>query len=214
MEPDENPYSPPQTTFEIVPSFAPRQVHLAWIFVVGAMVGAASFVVAMILIPQDVESLSQHDLRLANNLGFLYPPTIALWASWVRRSVVWAVLGIFIGLAIGFAYYLLCGYNFLAVMVGFPCLLGGFASVLLGIKHDALFDGAIRRFFRGLFAGFILGVVYAVLLNVLIVFFLPNFRPSVSGYSSAMWRAGTIAMAVSSGLYFLLFHWSASIKRQ
>ena len=211
MEQHENPYAPPQATFEIVPSSDPRRINTATVAIAGATIGATSFLVAMFFVPTGVESLSQHDLRLANNIGFIFPPTVALWAAWIRRSIIWAVLGVGIGLLIGFAYYLLCGYNFLAVMVAFPCVLGGCASVLLGIKHDSLFNDIPKRFVRGLLAGLALGVSYAILLNVFGLLFLPSFRPDVPEYSSMMWRAGTIAMALSSGIYFLLFHWSASI---
>ncbi|MEL7500366.1 MAG: hypothetical protein AAFN77_22415 [Planctomycetota bacterium] len=126
--------------------------------------------------------------------------------------MLWSILGLLIGLLIGVAYYLLCGYNFLAVMVAFPCVLGGFASVLLGIKHDAMLSNIPKRFVRGLLAGLALGVSYAILLNILGFFFLPSFRPSVSDYSHMMWRAGTIAMAISSALYLIMFHWSAAIN--
>ena len=211
MEQQENPYSPPRAPFEIVPSLEPRRPNVVTIGLAGAIIGAGSFLIAMSLVPVDLNSLSQHDLALANNIGFIFPPFVALWASWVRRSTIWAFLGIAIGLLIGLSYYLLCGYNFLAVMVAFPCLLGGCASVLLGIKHDEMYRGIPKRFYRGLLAGLALGITYAVSLNVLAFFLLASFRPDVSEYSSMMWRAGTIAMALSSGIYFLLFHWSASI---
>lgn len=211
MDEDENPYASPKAAFEIVPSSEPRAVGRELIALVGIAVGAASFLVSMALIPRDVASLSEHDLRLANHLGFIYPPLVGLWASWVRRSIPWAIVGVLSGLAIGAAYYALCGYNFLAVMVGFPCLLGGCTSVLLGTKHDAWIDGIPQRFLKGLAAGFALGIVYAVLLNVIGAFMLVGFKPSVADYSSMMWRAGTIAMSAASGLYFMLFHWSAGL---
>src|SRR5687768_11839660 len=100
-------------------------------------VGAGSFLLSMLLIPADVSSLSEHDLRLANHLGFIYPPIVGLWAAWVRRSLPWAIFGVVSGLGIGTLYFALCRYNFLAVMVGFPCLLGGCTSVLLGTKLNS-----------------------------------------------------------------------------
>ena len=96
-------------------------------------------------------------------------------------------------------------------MVGFPYLLGGCTSVLLGTKHDSWMSGIPQRFLKGLVAGFVLGFVYAVLLNVIGAFMLSDFSPTVADYSSMMWRAGTIAMMVGSGLYFMLFHWSAGL---
>lgn len=208
---NDNPYAAPKAMFELVPSGEPRKIGYGLIAVVGVAVGAVSFLVSMALIPGNVESTSAHDLRLANHLGFIYPPLVGLWASWVRRSIPWAIFGVASGLLIGAAYYALCGYNFLAVMVGFPCLLGGCGSVLLGTKHDSWFAGIPQRFLKGLVAGFALGFVYAVLLNVIGALTLPMFNPTVAAYSSMMWRAGTIAMTVGSGVYFILFHWSAGL---
>jgi hypothetical protein len=206
-----NPYESPKFPFEIVPSSGPRVVGFGLIAGVGMAIGGISFLLAMALIPASVPSLSEHDLRLANHLGFIYPPLVGLWAGWVRRSVPWAVFGVISGLLIGGLYYVLCGYDFLAVMVAFPCLLGGCGSVLLGTKHDSWIAGIPQRFLKGLVAGFVLGLVYAVLLNVIGMFLLSRFPPSVADYSFMMWRAGTIAMVAASGLYFLLFHWSAGL---
>ena len=152
------------------------------------------------------------DLHLANHLGFVYPPLLGLWASWVHRSVPLAIFGIFSGLLIGAAYYTLCSYNFLAVMVGLPCLLGGCTSVLLGTKHDSWISGIPQQFMKGLVTRLVLGLVYVVLLNIIGAFMLTGFNPSVADYSSMMWRSGTIAMTVGSGLYFILFHWSARLS--
>lgn len=212
MDQEINPYASPKAPFEVVPSGPPRQLGRGAIAMAGMFVGGVSFLVAMWLIPADVRNLSEHDLRLANHLGFIYPPMLGLWAAWVRRSFPWAIFGVAAGVAIGAAYYALCGYNFLAVMIGFPCLLGGCTSVLLGTKHDSWIDGIPQRFFKGLMAGFVFGFVYAVLLNVIGAFLLPPFRPSVRQYSSMMWRAGTMAMIAGSGLYFILFHWSAGLR--
>jgi hypothetical protein len=211
VDPNENPYAPPETTFQIVPSGDPRVVGYGLIAVVGMVIGAGSFLVSMGLIPSNVSSPAEQDLRLANHLGFIYPPLVGLWASWVRRSIPWAIFGVLSGLLIGAAYYALCGYNFLAVMVGFPCLLGGCTSVLLGTKHGSWIDGILQRFLKGLVAGFALGIVYSVLLNGIGALMLFGPLPSVADYSSMMWRAGTIAMIAASGLYFLLFHWSAGL---
>jgi hypothetical protein len=129
MSPDANPYSPPASGFELVPSSEPRSVTRGVMMIVGASLGAISFLIAMALIPSDTVSPTTHDLRLANNLGFIYPPLLGLWVGWVRRSTIWAVFGLSSGCLIGLAYYALCGTNFLAVMVGFPCVLGGGTSI-------------------------------------------------------------------------------------
>jgi hypothetical protein len=211
MDHDVNPYASPKAPFEFIPSSEPRRVPYGMMAFTGMAVGAASFLASMAMIPRDVPSLSEHDLRLANHLGFIYPPAVGIWAAWIRRSFAWGLFGIVSGFAVGGAYYALCGYNFLAVMVGFPCLLGGCTSVLLGTRHDSWIDGIPQRFFKGLLAGLVLGLVYAVLLNIVGAFMLPSFRPSVAEYSAMMWWAGTVAMTVASALYFLLFHWSAGL---
>ena len=162
----------------------------------------------MALIPADVAaSPTTHDLQLANNLGFIYTPLLGCWSAWVRRSIPWAIFGVLSGLAIGAAYYLLCGTNFLAVMVGFPCVLGGATSVLLGTKHSSWYSGIVERFAKGVLAGFVLGILYMVILNILFIFTTPNFPyTSPSQHPSGMWTAGTAAMTISSAVYFLLFH--------
>lgn len=214
MNPDANPYSPPTSGFEIVPSSEPRSVSSGVLLLAGAVLGAVSFLVAMALIPSNTNSPTTHDLRLANNLGFIYPPLLGLWAGWVRRSTLWAIFGFVAGLAIGLAYYALCGTNFLAVMVGFPCILGGATSVLLGTKHDSWLSGMPQRLIRGLVAGFVLGFTYMLILNITFPFTSPGFpySNSVSDHSSGMWIAGTFALTISSALYFWVFHWSAGLN--
>jgi len=210
----ENPYSPPTFGFELVPSSEPRQVSSGAQLLVGAILGAASFLVAMAFIPASVDSPMTYDLILANNLGFIYPPLLGLWAGWVRRSMFWGIFGCFAGLLIGLAYYALCGTDFLAVMVVFPCLLGGATSVLLGTKHDSWLNGIAERFIWGLIAGFVLGFTYMFALMITYPFFSPIIArgKTISDHSTGMWFAGTFAMTLSSALYLLLFHWSAGLN--
>ncbi|MCO6043480.1 hypothetical protein NG895_06135 [Aeoliella sp. ICT_H6.2] len=207
MDTSENPFASPRTPHSIVPAGEPRVVPLGWISLAGLVVGGIAFLVAMRLVPNSMPTAGAHDLRLANNLGFIYPPLVGIWAGWVRRSIPWAAFGVFSGLVIGAAYYALCGYNFLTVMVGFPCLLGGCTSVLLGTKHDSWVEGIPQRFLKGLAAGFALGFVYMFVLNVMAA---PGL-PSLEAYRDMMWQAGTIAMMTASGVYFVLFHWSAGL---
>ena len=97
-------------------------------------------------------------------------------------------------------------------MVGFPCLLGGATSVLLGTKHESWIVGIPERLAKGLLAGFVLGFTYMVLLSVLFAFTIRTYPYTASQHSSGMWSAGTLAMTVSSALYFLMFHWSAGLN--
>ncbi|MBN1854879.1 MAG: hypothetical protein JW829_19250 [Pirellulales bacterium] len=182
-----------------------------YVFGIGALIGVVSFVLSMAAIPSDISNASIHDLMLANNLGFIYPPIIGFWCGFVRRSLRWMLLGITVGLVLGTLYKLLCGYNYLLVMVAFPCVLGGLASSLLGQEKRPYVERSILRFLKGLVAGFVLGLVYMVILNALGMIILPIFNPSTAQYREMMWYAGTIAMTVASGLHLLLFHWSSEL---
>ena len=53
-----------------------------------------------------------------------------------------------------------------------------------------------------------------VLLNVVGAVVMGGFARTTADYISMMWRAGPIAMGVASGLYFMLFHWSAGLGRK
>ncbi len=211
---DANPYSPPMSGLERVPSSEPRAVAIGMLLLAGAALGSVSFLTAMTFIPTSADSTTTHDLRLANNLGFIYPPLLGLWVGWVRRSIPWAVYGLVSGLSIGFAYYAFCGTNFLAVMVGFPCMFGGPTSVLLGTHRESWISGIPLRLIRGLVSGFVLGFTYMLALNITFPFTSPGFpfSNSVSDHSHGMWVAGTFALTLASALYLPVFHWSAGLN--
>ena len=181
------------------------------VFCIGLLIGVAAFLLALLFIGRDVSTPGDHDLRLANNLGFIYAPLIGFWVGMVRRSLLWTLAGVGIGSAIGTLYKMLCGYDFLSVMVTYPCLLGGVASVALGYGRASWFDGVVARFFKGMAAGLVLGFTYMVVLNVLFFVRFPVFNPWANDYRRIMWFAGTIAMGISSGLFLVLFHWSADL---
>src|SRR4051812_29156028 len=128
LNPYESPRAPPDDGNRGTPI---RTLNVVITFLVGSLLGILSFMPAIALIPSDVPDPSVHDLRLANNLGFIYPIVLGLWSAWLRRSWQWACIGIVAGLGIGITYFVLCGYDFLSVMVAFPCLLGGGAAVVL-----------------------------------------------------------------------------------
>jgi hypothetical protein len=56
------------------------------VVVVGGAIGAVSFALAMLMIPE-VRTPSQHDLMLGKNLAFVFPLLIGSWAGFVRRSL-------------------------------------------------------------------------------------------------------------------------------
>ena len=181
------------------------------IFFVGLLLGIVSFVISMAMISPNVPTASEHDLQLANNLGFIYAPFIGMWAGLVRRSLLWTLAGVGIGLAIGSLYRWLSGYDFLSVMVAYPCLLGGLAAAALGRGQRSWSDGLFLRLLKGLYSCFVLGFLYMVGLNLLGAFLLPTFDSTTDQYRSMMWVAGTIAMGFSSAVFLLLFHWSANL---
>src|SRR5256885_2247047 len=109
-----------------------RQPSGGAVFLSGVIAGAGSYVVAELLIPASVSSPGNHDLLLAARLGFIYGPFIGVWLGWLQRSWQRAVAGAVTGIAVGFVYMILCSSrNFLAIMVGFPALLGGLLAVVL-----------------------------------------------------------------------------------
>ncbi len=207
-----NPYQSP-----LADGFAarPRAVLLGkrWIFFVGAILGCVSFIAAIAPI-SGFESRPGHDPMLANNLGFLFPPLIGLWAGWARRSRRWAMAGSIIGFAIGGRYYMLCGYNSLAVMMAFPCLLGSAACIALGIGERSWHDRIIAPYGKGMVAGLVLGSVWMVVLNVLGSSWLPLtllLQPTHEDHWM-MWQGGPVAMNLASGSYLVLFLWASVLN--
>jgi hypothetical protein len=160
------------------------------------------------------ESPPGHDPMLANNLGFLFPPLVGLLVGYTRRSWGWAMAGSFIGFVMGGRYYLLCGHNFLGVMMAFPCLLGGAACMALGIEERSWRDRIFARFGKGLVAGLVLGSVCMVVLNVLGLNWLPLaiLLPSTPEDRWMMWQGGPVAMNLASGFYLVLFLWASVLN--
>jgi hypothetical protein len=184
------------------------------VFLFGGALGASCFLLAEFLVPRQVNGPAEHDLLLAHRLGFIYAPLLGLWLGWLQRSWPRALLGAMLGVLIGGLYFLLCGWNFLAVMVAFPCLLGGVFAMLLGSNCDPWLRGLGARLGKGLVAGFVLGVVYMVVLN----FVGASFPDSIQGggdftkrYVGIMWQAGPVALGLASGLFLILFRWAVGL---
>jgi hypothetical protein len=117
------------------------------VFLFGAALGAGCFLLAEWLVPREVNGPGGHDLLLANRLGFIYPPLLGAWLGWLQRSWPRALLGVVLGILIGILYYLLCGWNFFAVMVAFPCLLGGVFAMIL--ESSSVSFARCAQVFRG-----------------------------------------------------------------
>jgi hypothetical protein len=187
-------------------------------FLVGLGVGVVCYLMAESLTPKQVASPGDHDILLANRLGFIYTPIIGIWLGWLQRSRRRAIFGALIGVLIGFCYMGLCASgNFFLIMVGFPCLLGSLLAVVLGSNRSRGPWGFIDRLGKGLFAGFVLGFVYMVVLNVGGMLFggmaFADTDDATRDYIRMMWRTGPIALGVASALFFLLIPWAVGLKR-
>lgn len=184
----------------------------------GLLVGSCAFLVAESLTPQNLDSAGDHDQMLANRLGLIFTPSTGIYLGWLQRSWKRAILGVLVGLGIGLIFVGLTLYrNFLAIMIGFPCLLGGAFAALLGSNESRWGDDVSPRFWKGLVAGLSLGVIYAVVLNVVLLFSIPpriyyQGNDWVQHYIKAMWRAGPIALGLGAALFFVLIRWAVGLK--
>jgi hypothetical protein len=112
--------------------------------------------------------------------------------------------------------WLCASQNFLAIMVGFPCLLGCVLAVVVGSNRSLWVTGIGARLGKGLLAGLVLGFVYMVVLNVLgAMVMTPNESTDdfTKNYVSMMWHTGPIALGLSSALFFILIRWAVGLTR-
>jgi len=170
------------------------------------------------LVPKQVETPGDHDILLADRLGFIYTPAVGLWLGWLQRSWQRAIFGAFVGIIIGTIYMWLCASrDFLAIMVGFPCLLGSVLAVVAGSNRSHWLTGAGARLGKGLLAGLVLGFVYMVILNFAAAFIktpIPDpGEPPTKSYVWVMWRTGPIALGIASALFFPLIRWAVGLTR-
>ena len=194
-----------------------RKMNPGLVFLTGLGVGVLCYLLAESLIPRQVASAGDHDIFLANRLGFIYTPVVGLWLGWLQRSWRRAFLGAVIGIVIGFVYMSLCASrNFLAIMVGFPCLLGCVLAAVVGSNRSHWLTGIGSRLGKGLLAGLVLGFVYMVILNIGgAMVTTPNDSPDdfTKNYVKMMWRSGPIALGISSALFFVLIRWAVGLTR-
>jgi len=194
-----------------------RRQNAGTIFLSGLLLGVVFYFVAEAITPKHVANPSEHDVLLANRLGFIYTPVVGLWLGWLQRSWSRAAFGALVGIVIGFIYMWLCASrNFLAIMVGFPCLLGGLLAAVAGSNRSDWLSGLGARFGKGLLAGLVLGFVYMVVLNIVgSMVTTTDDSPDnyTAGYIATMWRAGPIALGLSSALFFILMRWAVGLTR-
>jgi hypothetical protein len=199
-----------------------RKLKTGQVFLFGLVVGVVCYLLAEFLTPKQVADPGEHDLLLANRLGFIYTPVVGLWVGWLQRSWRRASIGALVGIIIGALYLSLCeSHNFLAIMVGFPCLLGGAFAALVSSNRSNWFRDSGARLGKGLLAGLVLGFVYMVVLNLGGFMFggLPIFGPVgnmddfTQRYIAMMWRTGPVALGISGGLFFILIRWALGLTR-
>jgi hypothetical protein len=194
-----------------------RSVATGSAFLTGLIAGMGCYLLAEVLTPQQVANPGEHDVLLANRLGFIYTPVVGLWLGWLQNSWTRAAIGTFVGVLIGFLYMWLCSsHNFLAIMVGFPCLLGGGLAAILGSNRSPWLRGFGARLGKGLCAGLVLGFVYMVALNVAGAMVMTPYDPAdnyTQSYIIMMWRAGPVALGLSSALFFVLIRWAVGLTK-
>lgn len=193
-----------------------RRVSAGLVFLAGVVIGVACFLLAELLTPKNVATPGDHDVLLAQRLGFIYTPIVGLWLGWLQNSWKRALLSAGVGAVIGFIYMALCATrDFFAIMVGFPCLLGGLLAALAGSNRSNWLRQLAARFGKGLLAGFVLGFVYMVILNIagpLVTRVRLDDEPT-HAYVVMMWRSGPIALGLASGLFFPLLRWAVGLVR-
>jgi hypothetical protein len=118
---------------------------------------------------------------------------------------------------VGGIYMWLCtSRNFLAIMVGFPALLGSFLALSLGSSRSRPFVDLPVRLAKGLLAGFVLGFVYMFALNITFSMLFPMndfINNPTPAYVRTMWRAGPVALGLASGIFFPLIRWAVGLTR-
>jgi hypothetical protein len=196
---------------------ANRKLNGGVVFLMGLVVGVLCYLVAEALIPKQLSSAADHDVFLANRLGFTYAPIVGLWLGWLQRSWRRAAFGMGMGIVIGFGYTALCASrNFLAIMVGFPCLLGGVLAGVVGSNRSPWLSGLGGRIGKGLLAGLVLGFVYMAVLNIgggMVMTAHDSLTDETQRYIAMMWRAGPVALGLSSALFFVLARWAVGLTR-
>jgi hypothetical protein len=152
-------------------------------------------------------------MMLAQRLGLVYTPAVGAWLGWLQRSKSRALAGVLVGLGLGAVYFVLCmSQNFLAIMVGFPMLLGGGLAAIVGSNRSKGVPAFFARLAKGLVAGFVLGFAYMFLLNTILnVAVAP--RLLYESYPYEMWKGGLPAMGLASALFLLLLRWAVGLVR-
>jgi hypothetical protein len=200
-----------------VPSLAAshRQLGHGRVVLMGLAGGTACYLLAEVSTPTAVTSAAEHDLWLAQRLGFILAPALALWLGWLQRSWRRALIGGGCGLLIGWLCYQLCSGAFQPVLVALPILLGGVLAALCGAQRNDRLRCLAGRVAKGLLVGLLIGLVYFVLLNLGALAFWPRAGnvDYMGAYVRMMWRAGPFALGVCGAMLFPSIRWAAGLVR-
>lgn len=161
-------------------------------------------------------SPGDHDLLVAQRLGFILAPAVGLWLGWLQRSWRRAMVGSGLGLLIGWLYFLLgSGGEVRAITLVVLSVLGGAFAASCGSNRSDWLRGLAGRFAKGLLAGFLLALVYTALISLGPLVFWPKSGniDYLGAYLRMMWRAGPFALGLSGALLFLSIRWAVGLTR-
>jgi Ice-binding-like len=175
--------------------------------------GALCYLLAEASIPSAVTSAEEHDLWLAQRLGFILAPALALWLGWLQRSWRRALIGGGCGLLTGWLCYQLCSGAFQPILLALPILLGGVLAAFCGLHRNDWLHCLAGRLAKGLLVGLLIALVYIALLSLGALAFWPRTgNVSYTGaYIRMMWRAGPLALGVASAMLLPSIRWAAGL---
>lgn len=197
------------------PATSNRQTGHGRVVLMGLAVGTICYLLAEASIPRAVTSASEHDLWLAQRLGFILAPTLALWLGWLQRSWRRALIGACCGLVTGWLCYQLCRDAAQPILLALPILLGGVFAAFCGLHQEDWLRCLADRFAKGLLVGLLIGLAYNALLGLGARAFWPAAGnvDYTSAYIRMMWRAGPLALGVSGAMLFPSIRWAAGLAR-
>ena len=167
--------------------------------------------------PDRIITLDDINLSVVTGFGFLYAPIVSIWTAAAHYSLKRIIAAILFGAALGFAFYRLSNLGEVVAVAALPVLVGALPSALWGRPDGDPLRSAAIRFCKGLVAGFALILMFWVLLAAMAVILSQLMAesyvvPTRGFYTEVLWRGGTLAMAVSSGVFFMMLQWSANLN--
>ncbi|HYN20490.1 MAG TPA: hypothetical protein VE078_05990 [Thermoanaerobaculia bacterium] len=199
----------------VAPALPTRQVGHGQVVLMGLAAGALCYLLAEVSTPMAVTSAREHDLWLAQRLGFILAPVLALWLGWLQRSWRRALIGGGCGLLTGWLCFELCRGAAQPILLVLPILLGGVFAAFCGLNQDDWLRCLADRFAKGLLVGLLIGLAYNALLGLGARAFWPaaGSVDYTDAYIRMMWRAGPLALGVSGAMLFPSIRWAAGLAR-